>query len=394
MRAKGFVGSALLFIACWGSGIACSQQRVVFDMVYVEATFNSGATSSVGNGLLARSAEGCVVIAPLHVVQAQSLSDRSMLDPDKIKLVTKNGQQFSAELQRALASDIAVLSTNISANACAPAPPVSGIEAMVEQALDGALVRVTPSGGLERQFVRLTGVLADVVRIAPESNAPTIGKGMSGSMLVAGDRPIGLLLQHGESDNKVLRLDKIKALVGAAWVSSPRAGTAGGDAIVVPGQQRVTMELQITRRTNQNGEQWDANAAPVPRFLPPDPMVFITFQDGRGMLVGYERVTELSPEALRSVGMAWQDPCSNRFDCVIANVPVYGDLLESVQVFDYDPQIDSGATWEEFGTVEKCKFDVPCKFDGGVVTFHTGSRGPAPTAPPVAPRIFRRLGQQ
>ncbi len=359
-------------------GEPSAQQRALnYDTVHVRVDFGGG--QQIGQGVLAKSAGRCLVILPRHVVL------QGAREPGRIDITTRDGITTQADLQRAVeGADLAILAANISANACPPPPPTVGVEAALDTEARGVLQRINPSGGVSRQFVRITGFERGNVTVAPETAGETIQQGLSGSLLVAGGVPIGILLSVENGEGVVLRLDRVRELVGGAWVVSSGSGgsSASGGVVSTLPPRTVDVHINVTRRVNPQGQPWDSVFGVGRLFWDPDPMVFVRFADGTGVMLGFPEVTELSRQAVSQIGMAWTDVCSNKYECVRQGVEVRGDRFDEVIVIDYDPEINAMSKWEVLGSSSSCRIDALCDVGGAQVRFtpSTGTGAAAPTA--------------
>jgi hypothetical protein len=185
--------------------------------------------SEVGQAYLAHYGERCLAILPTHVAAEAG-------DPAGFLREGSGGLLGESEAYRDLGDDVSVADVS---GAIRSACGYSTLA--ISRAVDS---RIRASGLASLRSVNADGSIAHLavtiidddgqrlLRVQPTNDANQISKGQSGSLLMAGDTPIGMLLSvDGRFGvGKVLRLDALLDKVDSLVAIGPRAGDADQDS--------------------------------------------------------------------------------------------------------------------------------------------------------------------
>lgn len=168
--------------------------------VFVEAAEN-------GQGLLRERNGECFVVTPKHVVEGS----------DAITIVASGRLEAGARLDATFAEDVAVLRVvDRGRFGCAfPWDEAAGLDELLRDSPEGVLVSTSPTGALQRRFVRIAGFSRGAVRIRPVTEDDAFFKTLSGGLLEIRGRPAGILLRAdaGSGEGTVMRMDQLTDVV-------------------------------------------------------------------------------------------------------------------------------------------------------------------------------------
>ena len=182
-------------------------------------------TAEEGQALLLKRLGECYAVTPAHVLGDElfaSLTGGHSRRP-----------QGDGDLLQTFGYDLAILHvTGALAGFCNGSPVVAaGLEDRLATADRGVLTSVNADGSISRRRVTLSDVGLLYLRVRPERDRDQLFKGLSGSLLLVGDRPAGILMavDADTGEGRVLRYDRaletLRPFFGGAGRAARRAAS-------------------------------------------------------------------------------------------------------------------------------------------------------------------------
>jgi len=227
-------------------------------------------TAEEGQALLFERLGECYAVTPAHVLGGElfaSLTGGHSRRP-----------QGDGDLLQTFGYDLAVLHVSGAlARFCGGSPAiVTGLEDRLATSDRGVLASVNADGSITRRRVTLSDVDLLYLRVRPEQNRDQLFKGLSGSLLLVGDRPAGILMavDADTGEGRVLRYDRaletlrpfFDAARSAARTAPPPTATAAGPAPEVVSWNAPPLDADHRAANLVDGKQtvWYAGTASFP----------------------------------------------------------------------------------------------------------------------------------
>lgn len=183
------------------------------------STLGAAATNDVfvkvkaggGCGFTISRGSECFVLTAAHVVEDAK--------PGQIEIIGRLTRRAPARVERKYSGDLAILRVKGETGICGEDqwPHLKDLDATLDQFTEGILRSRTEDGGRQQISVYLTHWNDRFVTIAPKRSNDQLVQGLSGSALIVGGRPAGILLEvlAPAGDGKVFRLDRVAEIIAS-----------------------------------------------------------------------------------------------------------------------------------------------------------------------------------
>lgn len=175
---------------------------------------------SVGQGFLAPRGTECFVVTANHLFENES--------PGSITIIGQRGARSSGFLEKSYPDDLAVIRVESKENLCTGAswPDSRGLDDYLEHAIGkrGTFRSRSEDGGVHQLEVELTYIGDRSLRVALSRQESSFRRGLSGSVLYVGERPVGILLTvpaEGSKEGQVFRLDRVVEILSSYLRPAP-----------------------------------------------------------------------------------------------------------------------------------------------------------------------------